>query len=68
VKRYKNAYVVARVTNGFGETIKATGIIIAILLLIVGVMFLSNGHAGDATFALGSLNLPLNNSFIGSLQ
>jgi hypothetical protein len=53
IKRYKDAYIVATVTNGFGVIIKGTGAVIGGLLLLVGFFILSNGRLGDATFALG---------------
>lgn len=47
-KRYKDAYLVARATNGFGGMIKAIGIVIAILLVIGGfiLLLLNEGRLG----------------------
>jgi hypothetical protein len=53
VKRYKDAYLVAKVTDGFGAFIKVIGIVAAVLLLLVGLSLAGSGRAGDATFALG---------------
>lgn len=53
MSRYADAYLVARVTNGWGGLVKGIGIVIAILLALVGVAFLSEGRLGDATFAFG---------------
>ena len=55
MKRYKDAYLVATVTNGFGSMVKGIGAVIGGLLLLVGVMVAGNGHPGDATFAVGVL-------------
>ncbi|MFN2453016.1 MAG: hypothetical protein ABR577_02220 [Pyrinomonadaceae bacterium] len=52
-KRYNDAYLVARVTDGFGGMIKGIGIMVAILLVFIGLVFIGNGRAGDATFAMG---------------
>lgn len=53
IRRYKDAYIVARVTNGFGGMIKAIGVVIAAILVLIGLMVTSNGRIGDATFAMG---------------
>jgi ribosomal protein L40E len=53
MKRYKDAYIVARVTNGFGGMIKAIGIIIGGLLALVGFMVASNGGPRDLMSILG---------------
>ena len=53
IKRYQDAYVVARVTNGFGRMIKAIGIIIGGLLAVGGFMIASNGGPGDPMSVLG---------------
>ncbi len=53
VTRYKDAYLVATVTDGFGKLIKGVGIIVGGLLVLAGFMFIGNGRIGDATFALG---------------
>lgn len=51
--RYRDAYLVARVTDGFGRLIKTIGIVASILLILVGIVLLSNGRGGDATTAMG---------------
>lgn len=51
--RYSDAYIVASATNGFGGLIKGIGVLIAILLIVIGLGFISQGRFGDATFALG---------------
>jgi hypothetical protein len=38
MKRYKDAYIVARVTSGFGKTIKTIGVIIGVLLVLIGFL------------------------------
>src|SRR5438874_1540453 len=53
MKRYKDAYIVARVTNGFGRMIKAIGIIIAALLVLVGVMIFNDAHPGNPMANIG---------------
>jgi RNA polymerase subunit RPABC4/transcription elongation factor Spt4 len=57
MKRYKDAYLVAKVTDGFGGMIKGIGIVIAVLLALVGFLLMGNGRAGDATFAVGVMTL-----------
>ena len=56
VKRYKDAYLVARITDGFGNLIKQIGIAIAILLIIIGALATMNAGQ-DATFAVGILSV-----------
>lgn len=41
MRRYKDAYIVARVTNGFGGMLKTTGIVIVVLLALIGFMVIS---------------------------
>lgn len=53
VRRYKDAYLVATVTNGFGKIIKGIGVVVALGLVFIGFMIMGNGRAGDATFAAG---------------
>jgi len=55
--RYRDAYLVARATNGFGGLIKGIAIVIAALLLLIGFLFMGEGHLGDATFALGVITI-----------
>jgi RNA polymerase subunit RPABC4/transcription elongation factor Spt4 len=57
MKRYRDAYLVAKVTDGFGGMIKGIGIAIAVLLALVGFMLMGNSRARDATFALGVMTL-----------
>jgi tetrahydromethanopterin S-methyltransferase subunit F len=47
ITRYKDAYTVASVTNGFGGLIKAIGIIIAALLVLIGFMMFSSGRGQE---------------------
>ncbi|MCU1264920.1 MAG: hypothetical protein JWM21_1238 [Acidobacteria bacterium] len=53
MKRYKDAYIVATITNGFGGIIKGIGAVIGGVLLLVGLLIVGNGRPGDATFAMG---------------
>jgi hypothetical protein len=53
MKRYKDAYTVARVTNAFGGVIKATGIIIGGLLALIGFMVASSSGPRDPVSILG---------------
>jgi ATP/ADP translocase len=53
MKRYKDAYTVARVTNGFGGTFKAIGIIIGCLLTLLGLMVAGNGGPQNPMSILG---------------
>jgi hypothetical protein len=55
MKRYRDAYLVAKVTDGFGGIIKGIGIVIAALLALVGLILMGNGR--DASFALGFVTL-----------
>ena len=55
LKRYTDAYVVARVIDGVGGIIKIMGVTAGVLLLLVGVIIAANGRPGDATFAIGVL-------------
>jgi len=55
MKRYADAYLVARVTNGWGEVVKGIGVAIALLLTLVGVTFLLKGR--EDTFAFGVLTI-----------
>jgi hypothetical protein len=57
MRRYRDAYLVAKVTDGFGGTIKGIGVAIAVLLALVGFMLMGYGRAGDAAFALGVMTL-----------
>ncbi len=43
-KRYKDAYLVARATGGFGTLIKAIGVIVGALFVVVGLNFLNEGR------------------------
>lgn len=53
MKRYKDAYIVARVTNAFGGVIKATGIIIGGLLVLIGLMVAGTSGPRDPLSILG---------------
>lgn len=53
VKRYKDAYVVARVVDGIGSFSKGVGLVIAAVLVLIGLLLASKGRTGDAAFALG---------------
>jgi len=55
MKRYKDAYVVAKVTDGFGGLIKGIGLVTAALLVLVGLLIAANGR--EATFALGVVGI-----------
>jgi hypothetical protein len=53
MRRYRDAYLVSTVTNGFGALIKGLGLVIGGLVVIVGLFLLGQGRAGDAAFAFG---------------
>ena len=53
MKRYKDAYTVARVTNAFGGVIKATGMIIGGLLALIGFMVATSSGPRDPVSILG---------------
>ena len=53
MRRYRDAYLVAKVTDGFGGMIKGIGIVIAVLLALVSLMLMGK----DASFALGVVML-----------
>jgi hypothetical protein len=57
MKRYKDAYIVAKVTNGFGDIIKAIGIIIGVLLLLIGISVANDHGPGDPMRALGIVGI-----------
>ena len=57
MKRYKDAYIVARVTNRFGWMIKAIGIIVAVLLVLVGFMVANNSGPRDPMSIVGILGI-----------
>jgi hypothetical protein len=57
VNRYKDAYLVARVTNGFGGMIKAIGIIIGSLLVLAGFVAASNSGPRELMSALGIMGI-----------
>jgi hypothetical protein len=44
MRRYKDAYIIARVTNGFGMLIKTIGIVIVVLLVLMGLMGISGSR------------------------
>jgi hypothetical protein len=47
-KRYKDAYLVARSTNGFGILIKIIAIICGALLVVVGAVLFNDGRGTEA--------------------
>jgi hypothetical protein len=57
MKRYRDAYIVARVTNGFGGMIKSAGVIIAVLLVLLGFMIASNSRPSDPMAILGIVGI-----------
>lgn len=59
MKRYSDAYTVARATNVFGGVIKATGIIIGCLLVLIGLMVASSGGPRNPLSVLGIAGIVL---------
>jgi uncharacterized OB-fold protein len=57
MNRYRDAYLAARVIVSFGRIIKVSGAAIGILLVIIGFMFIGEGRAVDATFAMGFVSI-----------
>ena len=57
IKRYKDAYVVARVTNGFGSFFKVAGVIIGALLAFGGFMVAGNAGPRDPMSVLGVVGI-----------
>jgi uncharacterized membrane protein len=53
MKRYKDAYIVARVTTKFGGMIKVIGIIIAVLLVLIGFTVARDGGPRNPVSYLG---------------
>ena len=51
-ERYKDAYTVARVTAGFGSTVKGAGILIGGLLTVGGFMLASKGDPQRAVIGI----------------
>jgi len=66
MKRYKDAYTVARATSAFGGVIKATGIIIGCLLVLIGLMVASSGGPRNPLSVLGIAGIVLG-SIAGAL-
>jgi hypothetical protein len=52
MRRYKDAYLVARAVNGYGSIIKVAGIIIGSLLMLVGLFLVF--QRDNTSFALAS--------------
>src|SRR5215218_1006488 len=57
MSRYKDAYVIARATNGFGGLIKGIGIVIAIVLLLIGLVLINSVRGGEVIFAVGVVTI-----------
>jgi hypothetical protein len=57
VKRYKDAYLVAKVTDGFGGLIKGVGITGGTVLVIIGIFVITADKPYAPTFALGIMIL-----------
>jgi heme/copper-type cytochrome/quinol oxidase subunit 4 len=57
MKRYTDAYLVARATNGFGILIKVIGIVIGILLALIGFMVASQSGPRDPMSILGIIGI-----------
>jgi hypothetical protein len=56
MKRYKDAYLVARVMNGFGKFIKVGGIVIAALLVLIGMAGINAaGRSGPYDRSMGPM-------------
>jgi hypothetical protein len=53
IRRYSDAYVVARTIDGFGLTIKTIGFVIAALLTLTSLWIASRGAMGAAFGAIG---------------
>ena len=64
--RYSDAYLVARAVNGYGGLIKVIGIIAAVVFSLAGFLWISNGHVGDASFAMGVVTIAFG-LFVGTL-
>lgn len=43
MNRYKDAYLIARATNGWGKLIKIFGLVMAVILVLLGLMFIADG-------------------------
>jgi hypothetical protein len=57
VTRYRDSYLVARATDGFGRLIKGIGIAASILSIACGVVFMAetkDPRSGDTTFTAGA--------------
>lgn len=52
-RRYADAYLTARVTNGFGGIIKGIAVATAVLLTLVGLILVSGGQAWSVRLLLG---------------
>lgn len=45
MKRYNDAYLVARITSGLGKLIKVFGFVMAIVIALLGIMFIGDGDS-----------------------
>ena len=55
-ERYRNAYTVARATDGIGSVIKFIGIALGIIVALVGFI-IGSGNRGSGIFVIGGLLL-----------
>ena len=56
MRRYRDAYLVARSTNGFGMLIKIIAVIVGVLLIVIGA-FLFNERRGAEPLGLAAIAL-----------
>jgi hypothetical protein len=52
MRRYNDSYIVARETNKFGGIIKVIAIALAVLIILVGFIFISNNPSGNTAFTM----------------
>jgi hypothetical protein len=64
MKRYRDAYLVGKVIDGFGGLVKAIGMVVAALLVVAGLLLAVNGR--EAAFALGVVGI-FSGIFVGLL-
>lgn len=59
MKRYSDAYIVAKTINGFGGLIKIIGIIVAVLLVLIGFVVANKNGPRDPVSYLGIAGIAL---------
>ena len=64
IRRYSDAYLVARAVNGYGIGVKIIGVVAALMLSLIGLVWLGTGRAEDAVMGIVCIAFGL---FVGIL-